>query len=1190
LTAITRTQNTGLTIIAAAMTLFLTLVLSSAVVASPPSPELVERLKGTAQWDRLIERLNEARAQGMFNPPNMNGMVRDPYSKDALFNPDVVDTFRVLVLLADFDDNPATGGLVYGTVADFEQMLFSSDSTDGVYSMREFFFDNSYGGFILLGDVAGWYRMPETYAYYCNGNNGFGPYPTSASGMTYHLILAADDDVDYSLYDNDGNGWIDGVFSVHAGPGAEQTGSDDHIWSHASSIPFTVTLDGTNIRSYTTEPEENTSSGLSTFGVYAHEYGHFLGLPDLYDTDGSSSGIGRWSLMAGGSWNNNGNRPAFFDAWCKSTLGFTNVFNITTNSVNVELPSSYHNPIAYRVWQNGQMGSEYFLVENRRSVGFDNFIPGSGLLIWHIDESVGGNSNEAHPKVAVEQADGLFELEAGTSSGDQFDVWSTATKTDFDDLSTPNTRRYSTTSTKAAVWDISASDSVMYANFDISYSRPRFVMWLGTFSDTAFGNSNGIAEEGESITFEFLAQNLWLEATNVTATMTSDNNDITFDVPTVNIGTVPGDGGYGDNQSSLIVFTIPAGFAPCIDSFYLEMTSDNPLGGETFGFELHIGTPSILLVDDDNGADWEQSIAAQLYDRRIPFELHDKSSAGSPTGGQLSNYSSVLWLTGDDRADIMSAADIAAMETFLDNGGNLFLTGQGLVHELDTDDPTFLNDYLHASFDSDLLYPLMFGVDDSPVGDGIKIRYNTTTNQTNPQIMFPTGSALAEFVIPSGEATGISFDSSYKVVLFSFGFEAISDQFGAYANQDTVFGRILDFFTVDTSSINPTVAAIGVEGGAQQNMIDHTPAFHWSIVDTTANPITEYQVSVGTGNLCYNNDNMWSPAVIAGSDTNITYAGAALQDGASYVFRVRANNGVTWSRWYELDFHMNATPSAGYAIVPVDDELVYSATPSLNRANSDDPDGDVLTYDFEVYSDSALTNLAASVAGHAEGDPTTVWTVDTPLDEDTRFWWHGRSHDGYEYSEYLVQASFIVNAVNQPPNPFSLAAPADKDTVFENYPTLYWHPTDDGDPGDAVHYVMQISADSTFGSYDEVTVMYDTSVVMPILAELDGSYFWRVQAVDLGDSATWSTETFIFFTEHVTCCIARGNVDHDPTGQIDIGDLVYMVDFMFTGGPAPICFDEGDVDASDVEPIDIADLVYLVDYMFNSGAPPTPCF
>jgi len=74
------------------------------------------------------------------------------------------------------------------------------------------------------------------------------------------------------------------------------------------------------------------------------------------------------------------------------------------------------------------------------------------------------------------------------------------------------------------------------------------------------------------------------------------------------------------------------------------------------------------------------------------------------------------------------------------------------------------------------------------------------------------------------------------------------------------------------------------------------------------------------------------------------------------------------------------------------------------------------------------------------------------------------------------------------------------------------------------------------------------------------------------------------------CCVGvRGNVDNDTEDNIDISDLVYLADFMFTGGPAPVCFDEGDIDASGVTPIDISDLVYLVDYMFTGGPAPSAC-
>lgn len=74
-----------------------------------------------------------------------------------------------------------------------------------------------------------------------------------------------------------------------------------------------------------------------------------------------------------------------------------------------------------------------------------------------------------------------------------------------------------------------------------------------------------------------------------------------------------------------------------------------------------------------------------------------------------------------------------------------------------------------------------------------------------------------------------------------------------------------------------------------------------------------------------------------------------------------------------------------------------------------------------------------------------------------------------------------------------------------------------------------------------------------------------------------------------SCCIVpiRGNVDFDLGDNVDISDLVYLVDFMFVGGPPPSCFDEGNLDG--VGGIDISDLVYLVDYMFVGGPAPAPC-
>jgi len=100
-------------------------------------------------------------------------------------------------------------------------------------------------------------------------------------------------------------------------------------------------------------------------------------------------------------------------------------------------------------------------------------------------------------------------------------------------------------------------------------------------------------------------------------------------------------------------------------------------------------------------------------------------------------------------------------------------------------------------------------------------------------------------------------------------------------------------------------------------------------------------------------------------------------------------------------------------------------------------------------------------------------------------------------------------------------------------------------------------------------------------------------AVGSGGSANYRLSHGFWqdFSGGGTCCMGpmRGNVDYDPGDAIDISDLVYLVDFMFNGGPEPPCFEEADIDGSGAAPIDISDLVYLVDYMFTGGPPPMPC-
>ncbi len=153
-------------------------------------------------------------------------------------------------------------------------------------------------------------------------------------------------------------------------------------------------------------------------------------------------------------------------------------------------------------------------------------------------------------------------------------------------------------------------------------------------------------------------------------------------------------------------------------------------------------------------------------------------------------------------------ADISSMKDYLDDGGKLFLTGQGIAGELHAEDSAFLEDYLHAQYGGSLFYPNQLGVDGSPIGDGYKIRYFSGSNQdfTKAEKINVVGGAYPAFEYNYvGGYTSLSFSGDYKLVFFNWGYEAIDDRISAsYANRDSILTRILNFFgrvTTDVSDV-----------------------------------------------------------------------------------------------------------------------------------------------------------------------------------------------------------------------------------------------------------------------------------------------------------------------------------------------------------------------------------------------------
>ncbi|MGQ9849561.1 MAG: M6 family metalloprotease domain-containing protein, partial [Aggregatilineaceae bacterium] len=407
--------------------------------------------------------------------------------------------FRTLAILVQFTDKPAQV-----SAGPFDTLLFGT----GPATVRGYYREVSYGLLDIitlnLPSAVGWRTAPQTYSYYVNGQSCLGSYPRNCQRLTEDVVALVDPVVDFSRYDNNGDGYVDTVFIIHSGTGAEASGgSGNIIWSHSWWTYNEPYVDGVWVGSYTTEPEFWYSPGDMTHGVYVHELGHAFGLPDLYDTDYSSQGVGDWSLMSGGSWNGYlGNSPAHLDAWSRVYLDFNPVTDLGGFSGTIVVPNVEQNRdnAIYRL--SSGKPNEYWLLENRQKIGSDAALPGSGLLIWHIDDNlVGSNRYEcrqvnnylcgsSHFRVALEQADSMLQLEYNVNPGDAGDPFpGSANKTAFNFTTNPNSSSYySSMDWGVQLSNISVSDGTITA--DVGNPSPHLPPTLLSPADGSVTNDN----------------------------------------------------------------------------------------------------------------------------------------------------------------------------------------------------------------------------------------------------------------------------------------------------------------------------------------------------------------------------------------------------------------------------------------------------------------------------------------------------------------------------------------------------------------------------------------------------------------------------------------------------------------------------------------------------------------------------
>lgn len=326
-------------------------------------------------------------------------------------------------------------------------------------------------GLSISASVANWVRSTRTMSYYGQDSaSGI----DDASGPIYRLVTEAvqlaDAGVNFATFDRDGDGVVDHVVIVHAGPPQESSGNSNHIWSHRwvvidanPAIPGNQPLRADNVQIY----GYIMTSEDSPIGVVSHELGHDFGLPDFYDTDGSSSGgVGEWDIMATGSWNRlptqpPGSSPAHVSAYSKAFLGWETPVEVTAPMLPATIQQAESSPSSFKLpIKRNAGGEEYFLVENREQVGFDAALPGRGLLIWHVDTSVASNADDLHRLLDLEEAD---EGISGERPRDATDPWVNSAG-GFGPFSRPNSNAYGNVPTGWKVRNIGSAGPSMTAD------------------------------------------------------------------------------------------------------------------------------------------------------------------------------------------------------------------------------------------------------------------------------------------------------------------------------------------------------------------------------------------------------------------------------------------------------------------------------------------------------------------------------------------------------------------------------------------------------------------------------------------------------------------------------------------------------------------------------------------------------
>lgn len=434
------------------------------------------------------------------NTRRMNVMKREPVSGSSKQLFPHSGSPKALVILAQYPDmafslaDPKKSFDQYLNKAEGEQEDFGASENMNYGSVKQYFMDMSNGQYSPTFDVVGPVTLPNNMEYYGGTNNN------ATDEKSNQLVIDAcdlvKDEVDFSLYDSNNDGYVDLVYVIYAGYGQSMGGANNTMWPKSFAVSTNNTYNGKKLyRSGINNellgneswPETKQINGI---GLFVHEFSHCLGLPDFYASRLSdiydNQGMEDWSVMDNGTYNYNGYVPAAYTAWEREALGWLTIETLKEDT-QLSIDNIDYGGKAYK-FCNDNNSNEYFVIQRFQNKKWNSTMANSkeqldGLLIYHVDynstdfsiNSNNVNNVVGHPRMAVVPSDGILtssyrDIALSTYwddvKGDLYGKGTRTGKTDFIQSDAIANSQWFTDGTVRNIYNINIDDNgVMWLDF-----------------------------------------------------------------------------------------------------------------------------------------------------------------------------------------------------------------------------------------------------------------------------------------------------------------------------------------------------------------------------------------------------------------------------------------------------------------------------------------------------------------------------------------------------------------------------------------------------------------------------------------------------------------------------------------------------------------------------------------------------